>query len=425
MLTGPVVLVTTLFPSVSETFVVRHALELLDLGVDVHIVCSRELRQVWSYYPGLRERLRGRIHVASARPRGLREVAGTVAGIAGAALQAPGALIRDLVASRPTTLHVLARSLLQDWPILQLRPAVIHFEFGALAVGRTHLKPATKARLTASFRGHDIDYVALDDTTYYAELFGQLDGVHFLSNYLLKRARSRGLPGSALVRIIAPAVDLASFAGHDRPHAVPAVAAEQPLRLLAVSRLHWTKGLAYLLHAVRRVIDSSVPCQLRIAGDGDQVTAVRYAVSELELDRHVELLGSCTSAELAEHYRWADVFVHAAVSEGFCNAVLEAQAAGLAVVTSDAGGLPENVVDQVTGFVVPRRDPDQLAARIVELARDPELRWRLGAQGRQRVQDQFSRQREQDQFREFFAAVVAQPRESRGAKGIDCARRPG
>jgi colanic acid/amylovoran biosynthesis glycosyltransferase len=86
---------------------------------------------------------------------------------------------------------------------------------------------------------------------------------------------------------------------------------------------------------------------------------------------------------------WADVLLHAAVSEGFCNAVMEAQAMKLPVVCSDADGLGENVVHGETGYVVPRRDPQSLAERLAELGREPNLRERMGAAGRQRVRTHF------------------------------------
>jgi colanic acid/amylovoran biosynthesis glycosyltransferase len=82
---------------------------------------------------------------------------------------------------------------------------------------------------------------------------------------------------------------------------------------------------------------------------------------------------------------WADVFLHAAVSEGFCNAVIEAQAMGLPVVCSDAGGLPENVADGESGFVVQRRNPRALAEKLAVLATDPGLRYLMGKAGRERA----------------------------------------
>ena len=100
---------------------------------------------------------------------------------------------------------------------------------------------------------------------------------------------------------------------------------------------------------------------------------------------------------------WADVFLHAAVSEGFCNAVIEAQAMKLPVVCTDADGLPENVCEGETGFVVPRRDPEAMALGLSRLAADPSLRERMGRAGRRRVEKHF---RIEDQIVAFDRAYA-------------------
>jgi colanic acid/amylovoran biosynthesis glycosyltransferase len=86
---------------------------------------------------------------------------------------------------------------------------------------------------------------------------------------------------------------------------------------------------------------------------------------------------------------WADVLLHSAVSEGFCNAVVEAQAMALPVVCADADGLSENVADGKTGFVVHRRNPKLFAEKLLQLAREPGLRQRMGQTGRRRVLERF------------------------------------
>ncbi len=102
----------------------------------------------------------------------------------------------------------------------------------------------------------------------------------------------------------------------------------------------------------------------------------------------------------------AHLFVHAAVTEGFGNAVLEAQAAGLPVVCTDAEGLAENVDPGVTGIVVPRRDPVALAEAIVELAGDPERRVALGEAGKRRATEHFRPADQRAAFAAFFRQVV-------------------
>jgi colanic acid/amylovoran biosynthesis glycosyltransferase len=110
--------------------------------------------------------------------------------------------------------------------------------------------------------------------------------------------------------------------------------------------------------------------------------------------------------------RDADVLLHAAVSEGFCNAVMEAQAMELPVVCTDAGGLPENVADGESGFVVPRRDPAALSAKLEELARDFELRRRMGKAGRRRVLEKFQLSDQLDRFERLYEQVLEGARPS-------------
>jgi colanic acid/amylovoran biosynthesis glycosyltransferase len=102
----------------------------------------------------------------------------------------------------------------------------------------------------------------------------------------------------------------------------------------------------------------------------------------------------------------ADVLLHAAVSEGFCNAVVEAQAMELPVVCTDADGLRENVADGETGFVVERRNPAALAGKVEKLAQDPQLRRRMGEAGRRRVTSRFQLRDQIDRFERFYSAIL-------------------
>jgi colanic acid/amylovoran biosynthesis glycosyltransferase len=120
----------------------------------------------------------------------------------------------------------------------------------------------------------------------------------------------------------------------------------------------------------------------------------------------VRLLGAVPHDGVREEMRGADVFLHPAVSEGFGNAVMEAQAAGLPIVCTDADGLRENIADGETGFAVARRDPAALAAAITRLT-DPALRARMGAAGRRRVTERFPPDRQIDAFVELYEETRA------------------
>jgi colanic acid/amylovoran biosynthesis glycosyltransferase len=120
----------------------------------------------------------------------------------------------------------------------------------------------------------------------------------------------------------------------------------------------------------------------------------------------VTLLGAGTRELVRDELRAADVFLHAAVSEGFGNAVLEAQACAVAVVCTDADGLSENVVDGITGLVVPRRDRRALAAALLRLAHDPPYRRALGDAGRRRVIERFRPGCQIDAWQQFYETAL-------------------
>ena len=119
----------------------------------------------------------------------------------------------------------------------------------------------------------------------------------------------------------------------------------------------------------------------------------------------VTFCGSMNHSAVLDKYVWADIFLHGAVSEGFCNAVLEAQAMGVPVVCTDADGLSENVADGITGFVVPRRDPAALAEKLALLAGEPTLRATMGAAGCRRVEAHFRMAQQLDAFEDFYAGL--------------------
>jgi glycosyltransferase involved in cell wall biosynthesis len=102
----------------------------------------------------------------------------------------------------------------------------------------------------------------------------------------------------------------------------------------------------------------------------------------------------------------ADVFLHSSSSEGISNAVLEAMACGLPVVTTDVGGMAEAVRDGVDGHVVAPRDVAAAAEALTRLAGDPEGRKRMGDSARERVRDRFDLAHQLDAFCELFTTLA-------------------
>jgi colanic acid/amylovoran biosynthesis glycosyltransferase len=400
-------LLLSTFPQPSETFIVNKFLGLLDRGWDVHILCHRVNHEAWVQFPTLAEHPQARTHVHQnwpTQPRWLVPLLFFPALMA-CLFKAPQRILQYLKRGWAHFKWNVFHHFYLDAALIALKPDIVHFEFGALAVGRTHLKKLLDLKLSVSFRGYDLNFAGLEDPDYYQGLWKTIDGYHVLSDHLRQRAINRGCSTKIPFAKIPPAVDFTKFSSPKLISAEPLGSSDNPLKILSVGRLEWKKGYELALKAARLLVDQGWTVDYRIIGGGEYQHALYFARHQLSLEKIVTFEGSLTHTAVLKALSWADVFLHPSLSEGFCNAVLEAQAMGLPVVCTDAGGLPENVQDGVTGFVVPRRDPAAMAERLARLASDGELRRTMGTSGRKRVEIHFRMEDQLNAFEEFYAQL--------------------
>jgi glycosyltransferase involved in cell wall biosynthesis len=171
----------------------------------------------------------------------------------------------------------------------------------------------------------------------------------------------------------------------DGPRRAPG-SRRSPAEILSVGRLRGPKDFTTLAHAVARLEPGSV--HLRIVGDGPDREALAALIERLGASDSIELLGE--RRDVAGLLAESDMFVLSSRSEGLPMSVLEAMAAAVPVVATAVGGIPELVRDSETGVLAPPGDAAALAAALERLARDAELRDRMGEAGRRRVERDFS-----------------------------------
>lgn len=215
--------------------------------------------------------------------------------------------------------------------------------------------------------------------------------VHCVSEAMLTEAQQFGLD-PAVATVITPAVDPTHFVPRSEPRT------PGPMRVIAVGSLIWRKNLESALVATKAAVEAGTDMKLHIIGDGPDRQRLRFTIADLGLEEHVELLGNRTSQEVGRELANADVFLHTSMAEGISNAVLEAMASGLPVITTDAGGMDEAVRDGIEGFVVQVRDATATAAALVRCAEDPALRAHMGIAGRTRILDRFRLDQQIDAF---------------------------
>jgi glycosyltransferase involved in cell wall biosynthesis len=150
------------------------------------------------------------------------------------------------------------------------------------------------------------------------------------------------------------------------------------------------KGHEVLLRAFREVVDRQACVHLVCCGEEHDGTKVRLRalVEELQLGQNVSLLPA--RSDIGAVYRSLDVYTHPSLSEGFSCSILEAMAHALPVVATCVGGVPEALIDGVTGILVPPADSSALATALLRPLNNPSLRRELGQAALDRIQKHFS-----------------------------------
>lgn len=226
--------------------------------------------------------------------------------------------------------------------------------------------------------------------------FQRAAAIHCVSEAIKLEAQKYGLdPGKA--RVIHPAVDLDLFFPSD-----PLVSHNGTFRVVTTGSLVWVKGYEYALQSIRHLVDRGIEVEFHLIGDGPEHQRILYTIHDLGLEGRVHLHGRLKPNEVRDQLWKSDAFLLSSLSEGLSNAVLEAMACGLPIVTTDCGGMREAVTDGKDGFVVPVRDPIAISAALEKLASDPHLRQQMAQHGRTTVVNMFDLKSQITQFSDLY-----------------------
>ena len=184
--------------------------------------------------------------------------------------------------------------------------------------------------------------------------------------------------------------------GHPR-NAPEAHAVNGKFKVLFVGRHIERKGICYLIEAAKYL--SADKFEIRIVGEGDLTEELKAQAAQLEGDKNaarIVFTGKLVAPELAREYREANVFVlpaivdHKGDTEGLGVVLIEAMELGLPIVASDVGGIPDVVVNDESGILVPEKDAVALADAIKRIEIDPQYTARLLEGARNRIAEHFT-----------------------------------
>ncbi|MBZ9779433.1 glycosyltransferase family 4 protein [Psychroflexus sp. CAK8W] len=283
--------------------------------------------------------------------------------------------------------------------LLKIKTHWLHFGFATMAIERELVAKAIGAKLAVSLRGYDIGVYPLKQPNCYNRLWKYIDKVHVISDDLYKKALKHGLSSKTAYKKITPAINTEQFSSE----AIDANNKSRDLYILTIGRLHWKKGFVDTLEALSLLKMKSIKFKYYIIGEGKDYERVAYAAHQLNLKDEVVFLGRLDHQEVKTELIKTDLYLQYSIQEGFCNSVLEAQALGKLCVVSDAEGLSENVLDQETGWVVPKSQPELLVDKIMEvILLDEEDKRKIQENAIKRVQNQFTLEQQKEKFNAFY-----------------------
>lgn len=272
--------------------------------------------------------------------------------------------------------------------------ALNRFQPNRILVGHAHPQLLVAAALCAPGKyaaiAHGNDYLAAQRRWHrliFNLLLAHSHSLITTTNANAERLQQLGLPRPV---VIYPGTDQGRFTPAEAPTPFPPV-------LLTVGRLVPRKGVDTVLRALPRVLRVQPDVEYRIVGSGPDRPRLITLARELQIGSSVKFMGNVPDEHLPALYRNAHVYVmpareerQSASIEGFGIVYLEASACGLPVIAGRSGGAVEAVLHGKTGYLVDPHAPDALADTLIHLLQDHELRARLGARGRQWIEEEMN-----------------------------------
>ena len=380
--------VLKMYPRFSETFILAEILELEATGSEIRIISLKKPND-------------GRFHEDLARVRAeVRYLPERATGHPWRFLASHGRAFRRHPLRYLSALRRALALLPASWKGFVRAPLIaeqaekagcerLHAHFASLPAIST-LFAARLLEMPFTFTAHAKDiYHRSRSTRMLTALLRHAERVVTVSEYNRELLEGVGGPRAAPVARVYNHVDTRRFL----PDPAPPV--EAPPVILAVGRLVEKKGFEVLLEACARLVERGIDFRCRIFGKDPLCQCLRERIEQLRLAGVVSLEGPCSRGQLQAILPRVQVLAAPCVvandgnRDGLPTVILEAMACAVPVVSTPVTGIPEAVIDNLTGLIVPERDPEALAIALESVLSDQALARRLGSAARHRAVRRF------------------------------------
>ncbi|RBI65889.1 colanic acid biosynthesis glycosyltransferase WcaL [Vreelandella sulfidaeris] len=401
----------SMFPVTSQTFVMQHVTGLLDNDIDVNVLAHRGVDTAWESLGSYQEPLKSRVWYYQAPSKKINRIQGILSQTMYHLTHGNPDYLRSW-----NILHFGKSSINLNLPYiynkaLDIQPVdILHCHFGHNGVFGAYLKKLGFAKkLVVTFHGHDVS-VALQanaSKNIYKSVFEEADLILPVSEFWKNRLIDIGAPESR-VFVHRVGIDIYRFSYRERG------ASSKPFRIITTARLVEKKGISYALEAVAKVKNNypEINFYYDIIGEGPLLEKIEDLVTSLEIADCVKLHGALPHGEVQKLLAEADVFILPSIKanngdqEGIPVSLMEAMASGMPVLSTLHSGIPELVEDGVSGYLVPERDINALAEKIVCLAEQPESWKKLGEAGRAKVEQDYNKDHQNIRLIDMYRKLI-------------------
>ncbi len=214
------------------------------------------------------------------------------------------------------------------------------------------------------FQNNVRPFVDSDNFEYLRKVYPKIDGFHSVSKAIAKVGDKVYDSKEKIDRVVYTGIDFSALPfSKDYEH-------KKIMRIVSVGRPHWKKGYEYAIHSIGILKSMGKTLEYIIVGaEGNE--ELTFLINDLDLNNEIKLWPKVSQKLAYQFIQEADVFLLPSIEEGIANVVVEAMAFGTPVISTDCGGMSELINNDQTGWLVPKRDLNAMAAAILNFSNLP------------------------------------------------------
>jgi colanic acid/amylovoran biosynthesis glycosyltransferase len=379
------------FPSMATTFVINQITGLIAIGHEVDVFAFRQLIEAKTHPDIIQYKLLDRVTYFEIPQNRIRRVCKAVYLLIKNFKRGPAQILKSLNVFKYGKEAWALNLFYYLIPFLEKKFDIIHAHSGPMGmIGWWLRELGVSGKLLTTFYGADLSsFINKNGPVFYQPLFTDSDRLLPICHYFRNKLLNWGCQENKIV-VHPVGIDLEKFIPSHLPRNPDRI-----YRILTVARLIEKKGIAYGLHAVAILACQYDQIEYTVAGDGPLNDSLQNLAKKLQISERVKFVGTVDRGEQLRLFAQSDLFLLPSVTaedkeeEGTPTVLLEAQAAGLPVISTWHSGIPEIVRDKKTGFLVAEKDVQGLVEKIAYLIANPKIARRLGAEGRNFMEKKF------------------------------------